>query len=364
MQESEGREVPVPLVLAIEPDQATLGRVGAALESTCRLVAAAAAEAALQMLAAGVAPDLILLDASLAKADGYALARRLRVGDVPLILLAERLDAGEVERMFAAGAADFVTRPVVAPLLAARVRTQLKLRRQESILRTQAGSLKSRRSAAATAVAAVRDAAFGALTAVARMRGGDSDAHLVNTQRLVEVLCAELADHPHFSGLLTADHVRLIAQSAPLHDIGKVGIPDHILLKPGKLSPEEFDVMKAHTQIGCRAMLDAAAQLGAGEENFLHFGCEIALSHHERWDGSGYPSGLSGTQIPASARITAVADVYDAFISHRLYKEAQPHEMAVALIAAGRGTAFDPDVVDAFARVADQFDRIETEQRR
>jgi putative two-component system response regulator len=149
----------------------------------------------------------------------------------------------------------------------------------------------------------------------------------------------------------------LLYKSAPLHDIGKVGVPDRILLKPGKLNADEFEIMKTHTTLGRDAILNAEKEMGVQVE-FLTFAKEIAYSHQEKWDGSGYPQGLRGTQIPISARLMAVADVYDALISRRVYKEPMPHEQAVAIIEQTRGKHFDPDVVDAFLEIQDAFNAI------
>lgn len=178
--------------------------------------------------------------------------------------------------------------------------------------------------------------------------------HLRRTQHYVRTLAEQLRDHPRFTEVLTPDAIRLLFKSAPMHDIGKVGIPDAILLKPGRLTPEEFEVMKTHTTLGYEAI--RRAELSLGEElPFLGFCKEIALSHQEKWDGSGYPQGLAGDAIPVSARLMALADVYDALISERVYKPAMSHTDARALILKGRAQHFDPDVVDAFLSVEAQF---------
>jgi len=146
----------------------------------------------------------------------------------------------------------------------------------------------------------------------------------------------------------------MLFKSAPLHDIGKVGIPDRILLKPGRFEPHEFEIMKTHCKLGRDAIQHAEDQLGL-EVEFLKYAKEIAYGHQEKWDGSGYPEGLAGDNIPISARLMAVADVYDALISRRVYKEGMPHDKAVGIIAEGRGSHFDPDIVDAFMALQQQF---------
>jgi putative two-component system response regulator len=192
------------------------------------------------------------------------------------------------------------------------------------------------------------------MASLAETRDNETGNHIRRTQHYVKALAIKLRDHPHFAGYFTDHAIDLLFKSAPLHDIGKVGIPDKILLKPGKLSPEEFEIMKTHTTLGRDAIEQAERQLGTPVE-FLKLAKEIAYSHQEKWDGSGYPEGLAGEAIPVSARLMAVADVYDALISRRVYKPAFTHEHSVELIAEGRGKHFDPDVTDAFMEIREEF---------
>ena len=173
----------------------------------------------------------------------------------------------------------------------------------------------------------------------------------------MRALAEYLQRHPRFSLALTRTNIETICKSAPLHDIGKVGIPDQILLKPGKLTVEEFEVMKTHTSLGREAIEKAEQQMGRSAP-FLAFAKAIAGSHQEKWDGSGYPEGLSGEHIPVAARLMALADVYDALISVRAYKAAMPHEKASRIIVEGRGSHFDPDIVDAFVALQAEFEAI------
>jgi putative two-component system response regulator len=179
----------------------------------------------------------------------------------------------------------------------------------------------------------------------------------LRTQHFVRRLAEELRHDLEFAAELDDRSIDLMFKSAPLHDIGKVGIPDHILLKPGKLTPEEFEVMKTHVELGRRALVSSIAENGVST-NFLRYAIEIIRAHHEKWDGSGYPEGLSGDDIPLSARIMAVADVYDALTTRRIYKPAFAHEVAVQIILDGRGRHFDPRIVDAFSRCIPDFRRI------
>ena len=186
-----------------------------------------------------------------------------------------------------------------------------------------------------------------ALAHLAEMRDTETGNHILRTQHYVKLLANLLREHPRFSKILTNRYIDLLTRSAPLHDIGKVGIPDQILLKPGKLTDDEWVVMKTHAKLGSDA-IERAEQDIAQPVEFLSLAKEIAHWHHEKWDGRGYPDGLVGEAIPLSARMMAVADVFDALISRRVYKDRMQLDEARRIIAEGRGTHFDPDLVDAF----------------
>ena len=206
-------------------------------------------------------------------------------------------------------------------------------------------------------VSRIRDVTIIAMGTLAETRDNETGNHLKRTQTYIRALAIKLQDHPRFSHYLTSDIIESLYKLAPLHDIGKVGIPDYILLKQGKLTPEEYEIMKTHPTLGCDALAAAESSLPAPSK-FLHIGREIAGGHHEKWDGSGYPKGLKGDAIPISARLMALADVYDALICKRVYKKAFTHEDAVSFIRDGRGAHFDPDVVDAFLEIQEEFDQI------
>jgi putative two-component system response regulator len=192
------------------------------------------------------------------------------------------------------------------------------------------------------------------MASLAETRDSDTGNHIRRTQFYVKALAEHLKTHPRFAGELTPEMIDLLFKTAPLHDIGKVGIPDRILLKPGRFTPDEFEIMKTHTTLGRNAIEHAESALSVPVE-FLKIAKEIAYGHQEKWDGSGYPEGVSGDDIPLSARLMAVADVYDALISRRVYKEGMPHEKAVGIIQEGAGSHFDPDIVDAFIAIQDEF---------
>jgi putative two-component system response regulator len=195
------------------------------------------------------------------------------------------------------------------------------------------------------------------MASLAETRDNETGNHIRRTQDYVAALAHALKDHPRFREVLTEDNIELLHKSAPLHDIGKVGVPDRILLKPGKLDPDEWEIMKMHTVYGRDVIQQVEAYVGHSD-SFLRFAREIAFSHQEKWDGSGYPEGLAGEQIPVSARLMAVADVYDALITKRVYKPAFTHAESMEIIKKGRGNHFDPDVLDAFVAIETEIQDI------
>jgi response regulator RpfG family c-di-GMP phosphodiesterase len=222
-----------------------------------------------------------------------------------------------------------------------------ELRKQESILEKMVHERTSQLTRRTEEIGVIKDATVIAMTSLAETRDNETGYHIRRTQHYIRLLAQRLQDHPRFRAFLTPENIDLLFKLSPLHDVGKVGIPDHILLKPGKLTPEEFEIMKKHALLGGNAI--AAAEKEVGESgNFLRIARQIAVGHHEKWDGSGYPYGLSGDDIPISARLMALVDVYDALSSPRVYKPALPRHEVNRIITEGRGTHFDPDIVDAF----------------
>jgi putative two-component system response regulator len=349
-----------PTVLVVDDVPENIAAMIAMLQDQYRVRVATRGATAVQ-LASTAAPDLILLDVLMPGMDGYETCRLLkadpRTAHVPVIFLTSRTDELDEARGFEVGAVDYIMKPVSPPVARARIASQLALKQAHDFLRDRSAYLEAEVQRRTREITMIEDATIIALAALAETRDNETGNHIRRTQHYVRELARALRHDPRFRDQLDDETIDLLFKSAPLHDIGKVGIPDRILLKPGKLTAEEFEVMKTHTTLGRDAIADAEAQCGT-RNSFLRYAREIAEHHHEKWDGSGYPDGLQGDAIPVSARLMAVADVYDALISRRVYKAAFTHEDAVRIIVEGRGRHFDPGMVDAFCAIADQFHAI------
>ncbi|MCX5869897.1 MAG: two-component system response regulator [Deltaproteobacteria bacterium] len=317
------------------------------------VVAARSGEKALALAIAAPHPDIILLDVMMPNMDGYEVCRRLKANpltrSIPVLFVTSLNDIEDEQRGLEMGAVDYIIKPFRPELIKARVRNQIDLKQYRDHLEQLVGERTRELSL-------TQDATIFTVANLAETRDPDTGAHIWRTQQYVRILALHLAASPRYAVALTPPDIDLLFKSAPLHDIGKIGIADHILLKPGKLTPEEFEEMKKHSILGWRA-LNRTAQL-LGSNSFLRYACEIALTHHEKWDGSGYPHGLFGEAIPLSGRLMAVADVYDALISHRPYKNPFPHAEAAALIIDGRGHHFDPAIIDVFITLESEFQQI------
>ncbi len=257
------------------------------------------------------------------------------------------------------GADDFLIKPFDRILLEARIKTSITTKVLHDHLVEYKNELEQKVAERTEQVVLTQQVTVFALAKLAESRDNDTGDHLERMRSYARELAVEVVSKPKYSGLYDDDYVVEIFKSTPLHDIGKVGIPDNILLKPGKLTSEEFEIMKRHTTIGGDTL--KAADTEAGCDSFLAMGRDIAYFHHEKWDGSGYPFGLAGENIPLCARIAALADVYDALSARRPYKEPFEHEKCRAIILEGRGSHFDPDVVDAFVALESRFLEIRAE---
>jgi len=361
---------PPPTILIVDDTPQNLLVLGELLQPCYRVRVANSGERALRAVRADPPPDLILLDVMMPGLDGYEVLRQLRADpatrDIPVIFVTAMGATEDEERGLALGAVDYISKPINPPIVLARVRTQLELKQARDRLARQNDWLEAEVQRRARENTLVRDVTIRALACLSEARDNETGRHILRTQAYVGILAHRLAGHPRFAAALEGRRLDLVVKAAPLHDIGKVGIPDRILLKPGKLTPEEFEVMKTHPTIGAEAIgkamrealaeaEDRAAEQAEGAFAFLRTAQQIALSHHEKWDGTGYPAGLAGDAIPVAARIMALADVFDALMTRRVYKPAISLEETTRIIVEARGRHFDADVVDAFLDCREDF---------
>lgn len=344
-----------PLLLIVDASADDLHQLGQLLDDRYAVRGVADGGTALAVAQQLPRPDLILVDVV---RDGFAVCQSLRsnpdTAGIPLIAMIER-GQPELERQaFIAGVSDVLARPLVPELLRARVATHVQLRQAHAQVQRQRGQLGE--------LGQMADAAVWAIASLAEWREAQDPSHLRRIQHIVVTLARRLQGNPRFADELAEAHIPLLFKAAPLHDIGKVRIPDAILLKPGRLTPEEYVIMKQHTVHGRDAIAGVERELGFSNA-FLRFAREITYSHQERYDGSGYPQGLAGDAIPVAARLVAVADVYDALVSARVYRPAFTHETAIELIRQGSGEQFDPDVVDALLAAEEEVMEIATRYR-
>jgi len=345
------------LVVDDTPDNLTL--MSGLLKDTYKVKVCHSGERALKIAQSETPPDLILLDIMMPEMDGYEVCKRLKLDpntrDIPVIFLTAKTEIDDETHGLELGAVDYITKPISPPIVMARVKTHLGMKGVQDFLKDKNSYLEAEVMRRTAEVTAIQDVTIHAMASLAETRDSDTGNHIRRTQHYVKLLAEKLRFNPRFSHFLNDDkNIELLFKSAPLHDIGKVGIPDRILLKPGRFEPFEFEIMKTHTTLGRDAIQQAENELGI-EMPFLKFAKEIAYYHQEKWDGTGYPEGLSGDDIPISARLMAVADVYDALISRRVYKAGMPHDKAVQIISEGKATHFDPDMVDAFIELQDEF---------
>jgi putative two-component system response regulator len=348
-------------ILIVDDLPENLQVLGGILQADYRVRATGSGARALQIARSEPGPDLILLDIMMPEMDGYAVLEQLRLDphtrDIPVLFVTAMDSLVDEEHGLALGAVDYITKPLQPGIVLARVRTQLELKLARDWLKSQNAMLEAEVARRMAENILIQDISIRSLARLAEVRDPETGNHLLRTQGYVRSLAERLRTHPRFVAVLTPAYIEVLVKSAPLHDIGKVGVPDHILLKPGKLTAEEWVVMKTHARLGSEA-IEQAERDTEHPVAFLAIAKEIAHWHHEKWDGSGYPDGLAGDNIPISARLMALADVFDALISRRVYKEPMPVEQAASIIKAGRGAHFDPDVVDAFAAGLEEFTAI------
>jgi len=303
-------------------------------------------------------PDLVLLDIMMPEMDGYEVIQQLKANPLtthmPVIFLTAKIEAADEELGFQLGAVDFIHKPFSPSIMLARIGAHLQVHAWQTFLEDKSAWLQSEVERRVNEVLKLQAGAIRVMVSLAEFRDECTGNHIRRTQTYVRRLAEHLSRQARDRAFLNAETIDSIAKASPLHDIGKIAIPDNILLKPGKHTPEEFEIMKTHAIKG-EGMLQRTRQELGDDNLMLLYASQIARSHHERWDGGGYPDGLVGEAIPLPARLMAVADVYDALRSRRPYKAAFSHEEAAAIMLDGRGKHFDPLLMDAFLALQDEF---------
>jgi putative two-component system response regulator len=347
-------------ILIVDDQPENLTVLGGLLEQEYRVRVASSGPRALKAAVTSPHPDLILLDVMMPEMDGHEVLQRLQENpatrQIPVIFVTAMDDASDEERGFELGAVDYIAKPIKPAVVLARVRTQIHLKQAQDALRVHNIDLGIEVKRRIRDNRIVEDVAMRALASLAETRDNETGNHIRRTQGYVSLLAHSLVDRGPGQPALTAHALDLLAKAAPLHDIGKVGIPDHILNKPGPLNAEEWQIMKQHAVIGANSI--ERAMHGESDHRpleFLHVAMDIAHWHHEKWDGSGYPDGLMGEDIPLSARLMALADVFDALTTRRVYKPAFAHEEAKRIILEDKGRHFDPVLVDIFEERFGEF---------
>ncbi|MBM9615928.1 response regulator [Desulfobulbus rhabdoformis] len=362
-----------PIILIVDDEPANLTVLSTLLRPLYTVRVCKSGPQALEAAARDPRPDLILLDVMMPGMDGFAVLNNLRqqssTAEIPVIFVTALDDTVDEEHGLQQGAVDYITKPIKPTVVLSRVQVHIEVKQARDRLKSQNTWLESEVQRRMRDNLMIQDVSLAAMAQLAETRDSDLGSHIARTQSYVETLARHLQSLPKFAVHLEENTLQRIVKAAPLHDIGKIGIPDDVLLKPGKLTPEEWSRMQGHCQVGGNAIERAIAATlplynTSSQENkpesllFLEVAKEIALYHHEKWDGSGYPFGLAGEQIPISARLMALADVFDALTTPRVYKRAWSIEEATKLIFEQRGKHFDPAVVDAFQAELQSFIQI------
>ncbi len=352
-------------VLIVDDTPTNLAILGELLMPHYKVRIATSGSKALASAASEPRPDLILLDIMMPDMDGYEVLTHLKGNpetyDIPVVFITALDHAEDEARGLELGAMDYIPKPIRPAITLARVRGQIEIKEAHDMLRDKNSWLEAEVKRRIRQYQKVQDISMRALASLAEGRDKETGNHILRTQQYVRVLAQELSRQPRYAEILTPEIICIYTRAAPLHDLGKMGIPDHVLLKPGTLTPEEWDIMKTHAQIGAEAIWRTIKDEDDPDAvDFLYVAMEIAGNHHERWDGSGYPKGLTADRIPLSARLMALADVFDALISRRVYKPHVSIETAYEIINDSSGTHFDPDIVEAFKCRIDDFRAIAT----
>lgn len=348
------------IILVVDDDKTNLALAQKILGAQYRIAASTSGEAALKYLESH-RPDLILLDINMPNMDGFEVMEQLRSSlnteMIPVIFLtADNLAETEI-KCFQMGAMDFVTKPFVPDILLSRVSKTIELDQYRHNLENMVNVQAQKITEDAQRLGRIQDSVIIGMANLIESRDGSTGKHVKNTQNYVRMIAQELLSRGLFPEELTPSYIEDLCKAAPLHDVGKIKIPDAILQKPGKLTPEEFDTMKLHTTHSRKIIQTIIGDIE--DEHYVRLVEDIALYHHERWDGTGYPAGLTGNNIPLSARIMAVADVFDALYEERCYKPPiRPVERIMQIMSEGRGTQFDPVIIDVFIEMLPQLKEV------
>ena len=340
------------LIMLIDDDTTCLSAGKAALSGTYSILTVDSGAKALDLLKVKI-PDLILLDVEMPGMNGYEFVKKLKAdpgyAKIPVIFLTALDNAENEFEGLSFGAADYITKPFNKLILQKRIETHISLAEHTHNLE----DLVEQKTAK---IQQLQNAILSTVAELVEFRDDNTGGHIDRTQAYLEILVDKLVLRGLYKEALAVWDVAEMVHAAQLHDVGKISIPDAILNKPGKLTDEEFTIMKTHALRGKEAIMKIIAKVD--ESNFLQQAALMAYTHHERWDGRGYPQGLSGEAIPIHGRLMAIADVYDALISERPYKKAFTHEEAVKIISEGKGTQFDPCLTDLFLDIQGEFHEI------
>ena len=309
-------------------------------------------------------PDMILLDVDMPEMNGYEVIKEIKgngkLNHIPIIFLTAKNDGESELEGLTLGAIDYIAKPFSPPLLRKRIEVHLLVESQKAELQDFNNNLLEMVDTKTKTVVELQNAILSSMTRLVDRRDDITGGHIERTQSYMDVLLQAILGSGLFREEYLSWDIKLVVQSTQLHDIGKIAIRDSILLKPGKLTNDEFEDIKKHTTVGEGVILEI--ERNTSEHEFLEYAKVFTATHHEKWDGSGYPNRLKGEEIPLLGRAMAIVDVYDALVSDRPYKKGMPHQDAVEIIIDSKGTHFDPDIVDLFVSVADQFEQISKHQ--
>ncbi|WP_370600705.1 HD domain-containing phosphohydrolase [Pseudomonas nitroreducens] len=346
------------LILVVDDQPDNLMLMSELLMDRYQVRVASSGAKALRLVQSDPRPDLVLLDIMMPEMDGYEVCRQLKgdpaTRDIPVIFLTGMVNAADEQKGLDLGAVDYITKPISPPVTLARIRAHLNLKANADFLRDKSEYLELEVRRRARELQAIQDATLEAMATLCDLRDNAHSQHLVRIEHYMRLLGSTLALRNEFSNELSVENIELLARSAQLHDIGKVAVPDRILHHPGQLDEADQAIMQSHTTVGHDALAAAERKLGYPAD-FLRYAKEIAHSHHERWDGAGYPEGLSGERIPMAARMLTLIDCYDEMTSRHAYRTSLGPDEAAAKIKAGAGSQFDPRMVEAFSEAAEGF---------